>query len=374
MDTNLIALSIPAFFALIGVELAVARAQGLRVYRFADSVADLACGIGSQVVVVFFQAALLAGYAWLYARAALWQPPPVGEVALAFLGVDLCYYAWHRASHEVNVLWAVHVVHHQSEEYNLAVALRQAWFSPLTSWPFYLPLAVLGVRPLVFATIQALSTLYQFWIHTRCIGKLGPLEWLFNTPSHHRVHHGRNPKYLDRNHGATLIVWDRLFGTFQEEEEAPVYGTVKPYESWNALWANFAYAAELAAQARGLARPLDRLRVWLATPGWRPGADAQAIRAEAGPLAELDRPVRFDPAYSRARFWWAFANLTLAVIATSAYLFVPLATAPRALAAGLILWTLATVGGLLEGRAWAVPLEVARLALLALALGWRAAS
>ena len=364
-NTNLIALAIPFFFALIALELAVARAQGRSVYRFNDSVADLSCGIGQQVVTAFVNATLLAIYAWLHQHAAPWQPGPALEVALAFIGVDFFYYWWHRASHEVNAMWAVHVVHHQSEEYNLAVALRQAWFSQFTSFPFYLPLALLGVRPLPFATALSLSTLYQFWIHTRCIGKMGAFEWLFNTPSHHRVHHGRNPRYLDRNHGATLIVWDRLFGTFQEEEEQPIYGTVKPYTSWNPLWANFDYFAELAAQARALVRPADRLRVWLGFPGWRPGVDQARIIEEAGPLAELERPVRFDPPYSRGRYVYVLANLTLAVLVTTAYLFVDLPTGQRVAAAALILWSLGTLGGILEGRGWAAPLEAARLAVVA---------
>lgn len=372
MDTNLIALAIPFFFLLIAIELVVARAQGLTVYRFNDAVADLSCGIGQQVVTAFFSAALLAAYAWVYQRFALWHPPVWLEWTLAFVGVDLLYYWWHRASHEVNFLWAVHVVHHQSEEYNLAVALRQAWFSTITSWPFYAPLAVLGVGAVPFAVSLSLSTLYQFWIHTRCIGKLGVLEQVLNTPSHHRVHHGRNPRYLDRNHAAVLIVWDRMFGTFQEEDETPIYGTVKPYTSWNALWANFDYFAELARTALTFERPDDRLKLWISEPGWRPGVTHAQIHAEAGALAELNRPVRWDTPLSTGLFWYVFVQITLVVCAATAYLFVELALAPKAIACLLILWTLGALGLLLEGRAAGAPIEAARVLSLCLGAIWLA--
>ena len=149
---------------------------------------------------------------------------------MLFLGVDCAYYWFHRIAHEYNAPWAGHVVHHSSEDYNLAVALRQGTFQGLFSWVFYLPLALLGFPPAWFAAMTSFDLLYQFWIHTRAIGKLGPLEWVLNTPSHHRVHHARNPKYLDKNYAGTLIIWDRMFGTFQAEEEEPVYGLTKPLE------------------------------------------------------------------------------------------------------------------------------------------------
>src|SRR5690606_31238042 len=152
---------------------------------------------------------------------------------------DFAYYWWHRASHRISFLWAAHVVHHQSEDYNLAVALRQAWFTSLSSWVLNLPLAFLGVPPLVYGVCAALNTLYQFWIHTRLVGKLGPLEWVLNTPSHHRVHHGIDAPYLDTNYGGVFIVFDRLFGTFVEETHEPRYGTLDPIRSFDPVWANF---------------------------------------------------------------------------------------------------------------------------------------
>ncbi len=158
---------------------------------------------------------------------------------MAFVVYDFCYYWLHRLGHERNILWAAHSVHHQSEEYNLSTALRQTSTGFLLSWIFYLPLAVLGVPLAVFITVAALNLLYQFWVHTRHIPKLGWYEGFFVTPSNHRAHHAQNPLYMDRNYGGVFILWDRLFGTFQQEDDAepPVFGVTRPLASWNPLWA-----------------------------------------------------------------------------------------------------------------------------------------
>jgi sterol desaturase/sphingolipid hydroxylase (fatty acid hydroxylase superfamily) len=239
MRARYIALAVPFFFLLIAVELVVARVKQRKVYRLGDAIGDLGCGMAQQTALLFMATAVIAAYTWIYDhhRLITWSNAAVPWV-IAFVGVDFFYYWWHRLSHEINVLWAAHVVHHQSEDYNLAVALRQAVLTSWTSVPFYVWLAFLGVSPLVFASMNAISTLYQFWIHTELAGKLGPFEEIFNTPSHHRVHHAINPRYLDKNYGAILIVWDRLFGTFIREDEACVYGIVKPLSSYNPLTAS----------------------------------------------------------------------------------------------------------------------------------------
>lgn len=224
-----IALSIPLFFLLMGIELAWSAWSGRKVYRFNDFVANLGCGIGSQVVGAFTKTMVFAVYLWVYDHGRLFTlENSVLTWIATFLLIDLLYYWFHRLSHEINFLWAAHIVHHQSEEYNLSVALRQSWWQGLFSFWFYIPVAVLGVHPVTILTVGAFVTLYQFWIHTKALGKLGPVEWLFNTPSHHRVHHGSDPKYIDRNHAGTLIIWDRLFGTYQVEEEEPLYGITTP--------------------------------------------------------------------------------------------------------------------------------------------------
>ena len=192
--TNFIALAIPFFLLFIGVELLVARAKKRQVYRLADALADMGCGISQQVTVLFYAGFLLAAYGLAYDHARLFTLPVWAGWVLAFIGVDFFYYWWHRLSHEVNILWAAHVVHHQSEDYNLAVALRQSVTTTATSFVFYLPLAFLGVPPLPFAVATSLSTLYQFWIHTELVPPLPRLERVLNTPSLHRVHHAINPQ------------------------------------------------------------------------------------------------------------------------------------------------------------------------------------
>jgi len=355
---RLIALSVPFFFLLIGIELLVARARRRRVYRLADAVGDLGCGMAQQLVLVFAGAALLAVYGWIFDhhRLLTLDAATPAPWLLAFVAVDFLYYWWHRASHRVNVLWAAHVVHHQSEDFNLAVALRQAIATSFTSLPFYLPMALLGVPPVVYATTVALSTLYQFWIHTELVGKLGPLEWLLNTPSHHRVHHAVNAEYLDRNYAAVLIVWDRLFGTFAEEEAAPVYGTVKRFESFNAAWAQLAYLGELWHKAAGFPRWRDRLRLLLMPPPWLPRGVAP------GPEVEIRGRPKHDPPLPAPLRGYVLVQFVPAVVATALALWYR-AEAPRpvlAAVAVLVLWTLASLGGLLDRRHWAWPAEVGR--------------
>ena len=289
-----------------------------------------------------------------------------GAWIACFVAQDFLYYWFHRWSHEVSAGWAAHVVHHQSEEYNLTVALRQGAFQPAFSWVFYLPLAVLGFPPAMFLAVSSFNTLYQFWIHTRLIGRLGPLEWVLNTPSHHRVHHARNPRYIDRNHGGTLIVWDRLFGTFGEERDEPVYGITKPLASWNPLWANLHYWVEMGDVARRARRPLDKVRVLWKRPGWRP-AD---LGGYVGPT-DVDRAtyVPYEVPVARGLQLYALAQFVLVNLGTVAFLYQSQRLGPTARAAGAlaIAWSLASLGGLLDRRPWAPALEAGRLGVAALA-------
>ncbi|HEX6739485.1 MAG TPA: sterol desaturase family protein [Vicinamibacteria bacterium] len=370
MPERYIVLAIPAFFLLIGLELAATRLLGRDDYRLADSVNDLSCGVLDQLLEAFLKVLALGGYIFIYEKARLFDPPARAALvwAACFLGVDFLYYWFHRLSHEVNAFWAAHVVHHQSEEFNLSVALRQGTFQNVFSWIFYLPLALLGFPPLMFVTCAAVNTLYQFWIHTRAIGKLGPLEWVLNTPSHHRVHHACNPKYIDRNYAGTLIVWDRLFGSFVEEDEEPAYGITKPLRSWNPVWANLHYWVELGQQARRITRGGDRLRLLLARPGWRP--------MELGgfqPAPEVSRATqrRFATPLPRALAAYAFAQFVVVLLAAAVLLFAQDSVSRGALLAGAvaIVSSLVVVGGLFERKPWARTAEAARLAAAAAAAG-----
>ncbi len=369
--TNYIALSVPVFFLLIGVELLLAWRARRVVYRFSDAITDLSCGVTQQAVYLILVGALLAGYTWVFANFSLWQLDAASPWPwlIAFVGVDFIYYWWHRLSHEVNVLWAAHIVHHHSEDYNLAVALRQGTFTVVSDWPFYLPCAILGVPPIVFGSMKAFSTLYQFWIHSELIGKLGPFEWVFNTASHHRVHHAINPHYLDKNYGAILIIWDRLFGTFALEKEPPVYGVVKALKSYNPLWANLHYALYLLKTSWQAPRWGDKLRIWLKPPAWRPKG------LEQFPPAPEVRPESYrkyePPAVPGLPFYVAVHFVLVAVLLT--WLMFTSKQQPAVLvwsSIGLILLSALVWGGLFERKRWAVPVEVVRLLAAAGLCAW----
>jgi len=179
---------------------------------------------------------------------------------------DFVYYVFHRVSHESRLFWNFHVVHHSSEQYNLSVAVRQSWFSGFLHWIFYAPIMLLGFAPWMFALMHGLNLIYQFWIHTKAVKKLGPLEYVLNTPSHHRVHHGVNDIYLDRNYAGVLIIWDRLFGSFIEETEAPRYGIIKPLNSYNPLWINLHSWSEMWHALRTQTTVRGMLRCVLGSP------------------------------------------------------------------------------------------------------------
>ena len=364
---NLIAMAIPGFFILIGVELLVARYRGAAVYRFSDSIADLSCGVVQQVAGVFRKGLAFGLYLALYNLRIGDVPYTWWGWTLAFLGVDLAYYWFHRLSHEINFMWAAHVVHHQSEEYNLTVALRQSAFQGFFSFWFYLPLAVLGVPPVMFATMSAINTLYQFWIHTRLIDRMGWLEHILNTPSHHRVHHGQNPKYIDKNHAGTLIIWDKLFGTFQVEEEEPVYGVTEPVSSWNVLWANVHVWVDSWHRFRAANTLSDKLKVWFGKPGFIPPTLPQKTDWVQFP--------KYDPAARPTIVFYVLGQFVAVVVATVIFLFAGSKLPPLSVwAMGLaIIFTTASLGALLDGRRWAFGAEVVRsLALMVigvLALG-----
>lgn len=369
---NPIAIAIPVFFLAIGVEVWVARRRNLRAHRLADALSNLGCGVGNQVMAIAYGALLLALYATVYEHAALvrFAEGSPWPWVIAFVGVDFLYYWWHRFSHEVNFLWAAHVVHHQSEDYNLAVALRQAYFTSITIQPFYLVLAIAGVPPLAYAISAAFSLLYQFWIHTEVIDRLPrSFEWLFNTPSHHRVHHAINRQYLDRNYGATLIVWDRLFGTFEPEREPCVYGITKPLRSFNPVWANFAYWGELFRVARAAPNLPRALRVFVARPGWNPASNQVELPAQV----ERGSYVKFDvEAPTRGMIVWLATQFTLVALAVVALLvFAQRMPLPVVLAAGaLIVTATMTWSGLIERRPWARPLEAVRVVGSIAVLAW----
>jgi sterol desaturase/sphingolipid hydroxylase (fatty acid hydroxylase superfamily) len=368
---DLILLAVPFFFVLIAVELMADRVRGQRNFTLADSINSLSTGALSTSTGLLTKGVGLLTYALAWEHLALLRLPSnaLWVWLLAFVLYDLCYYWLHRLGHERNILWAAHSVHHQSEEYNLTTALRQTSSGFIFSWLFYVPLALIGVPPVVFITVASLNLLYQFWVHTRHIPKLGWLEWVLITPSNHRVHHAQNPVYLDRNYGGVFIIWDRLFGTFKEEDPAEpvVFGVTTPLASWNPLWANLQFYAQLYSDARRTRSWKDKLRIWFMPTGWRP-ADVAAAYPQAKQNLALFR--KFEIALGRA--WQVYVAAQFAVyIALGSYL---MDVAERVPSAALVLgWSLMAfglfvLGAALENRPWAVRLELARLLTLVPAL------
>lgn len=233
-------IAIPVFAILIALESFLSRRKGSSEFSEPkDTWNNIFIGLMSVLFGALFGIGTGLLYGWAYSLAPFRFPADAWwSWAILFFVDDFAYYWFHRISHESRFFWNFHVVHHSSRHYNLSVAVRQSWFSGLTHWIFYIPLMFIGFAPWMFLTMHGMNLIYQFWIHTRLVGKIGFLERVLNTPSHHRVHHGINDEYLDRNYGGVLIIWDRLFGTFIEEKEEPRYGILNQLEGHNPVWAN----------------------------------------------------------------------------------------------------------------------------------------
>ena len=352
LDNNaLVAAATPVFFALIGLEWWLARRRQRPAYQLADSLTSMACGIWTVTLEVFTKSAMLLAYGWLFAHAAPWPSAPDAAWTWiwSFFALDFVYYWAHRWSHEINLLWAGHSPHHQSEQFNLSTALRQGAFQDLTHAPLFMLLALLGCPPGVFIVQLTLSKFYQFWIHTELVDKVAPLEGILNTPSAHRVHHAVNERYLDRNYGGTLMLWDRLFGTWCAEHEACVYGVRKGAPGWNAVWAQFTWLAVMWHDARRAARWRDKLTLWWRRTGWRP-ADVAA----ADPQPPFVLPPRWQPAVTRGARWTAAALACFAAaVGTSNYLVghaATLAWLPKLALAGAVTALLLAMAACLQPR------------------------
>ncbi|MBF6040527.1 MULTISPECIES: sterol desaturase family protein [Pseudomonas] len=356
--------AVPFFIVLIAVELLADRWRGVSHYRVADAINSMSTGVLSTTTGLLTKGVGLLTYGFALEHVALFElsADSVWVWVLAFFLYDFCYYWLHRMGHERNILWAAHSVHHQSEEYNLSTALRQTSTGFLLGWIFYLPMAVLGVPLLVFVSVAALNLLYQFWVHTRHIPKLGWFEWFFVSPSNHRAHHAQNALYMDRNYGGVFIIWDRLFGSFQEEDdnEPVIFGVTTPLASWNPLWANVQFYVQLWNDARRAERTWDKLRIWFMRTGWRP-ADVAARYPMNKPDLNLFR--KFEvPLDGRQQLYVALQFCTY--IALGSYLMNlerSLPTAALVLGWSAVALGLFTLGVALENRPWALKLELLRL-------------
>jgi sterol desaturase/sphingolipid hydroxylase (fatty acid hydroxylase superfamily) len=355
MHPNLISLAVPVFFAAIVAEAAADRVRQKRAYRLGCAISDLNVGIASQIAELFLKGIGLFVYAAVYEHRLVTLPEgSIWPWVVGLVGIDFVYYWWHRASHVVNVLWAVHAVHHQSEDMNFAVALRQPAFEALTIIPFHLPLALLGVEPWIYVSCYAIDLIYQFWVHTELTRRHPSLEWILNTPSAHRVHHGINAQYLDKNYGGILLVWDRLFGTYEPEVEAPVYGVTHALSSYNPIWANFSPFVDIARKMKGAPRGA-KLGVWFAHPG-----------RSAGPAASVRRETwnKYDPRPSARVNGYVLAHFALLALAAGAFLSFAetLALASVAVPGAIVLASVLALAAWTERRPWALAVDLLRQA------------
>jgi len=282
--------AVPAFLALLALEaFLVSRAPRdgapVRGYEPRDTAASLSMGVGNVAIAGAVKALIFGLYLLLYELRLFDWEQGVAFWLLLIVTEDFCYYCFHRASHEVRFLWAAHENHHSSRFYNLSTALRQSWTTPFTGFLFWAPLPLLGFHPAVVLVAQSISLIYQFWIHTELLGPMTLFGAVFNTPSHHRVHHGRNIRYLDRNHGGILIVWDRLFGTFEPEREPVDYGLTKNIDSYNPFRIAFHAWADLFRDMRGAASWRVAAAYFLRPPGWSPDGSSFTSAQLRGGLA-----------------------------------------------------------------------------------------
>lgn len=371
---DLLALAVPFFLLALLLELIVDRVRGTGYYRTNDAINSLSAGTLSttfgyftRFAQVFIWGYVLQNFALFHMDSAWFDFSQRGLAlwAVALIGWDFCYYWAHRYGHEISILWAAHAVHHQSEDYNLSTALRQTSSSFLFNWIFFLPLFLIGFPIEVLATVNALDLIYQFWVHTQHVGKLGWFDRVFVTPSNHRVHHAQNERYIDRNYGGIFILWDRMFGSFQEELDSDpvVFGVRKPLANWNPFWANIQVYAYLWFDAVRTKRWRDKTGIWFRRTGWRP-ADVEALYPKRSTdLAEFHK---FDPDISTAMRRYALGQFLVTILGVLAIakLYAEQG-ASTVLVPCLLLWaTLYTLGLFTEGRSYAVRFELIRLLMI----------
>ncbi|MEM0999759.1 MAG: sterol desaturase family protein [Bacteroidota bacterium] len=305
--------AIPGFILLIAIEWLAGLAMGTQTIRSMDTIASLSSGLTNIIKDVLGLTVIVVGYSWLVSKVALFEIEATWiAFGLAFVGKDFAGYWQHRLSHRINIFWNEHIIHHSSEEFNLACALRQSISTIVSAWAIlYLPLALIGVPAKVIAIAAPIHLFAQFWYHTRLIGRMGFLEAIIVTPSHHRVHHAMNPEYLDRNFAQIFIIWDKLFGTFQKElpEVPPVYGIKRPARTWNPFLIGFQHLWLLVKDAWRTRSWWDKLRIWFMPTGWRP-ADV-AAKYPVSTLNDVTTLEKYNPKASLPLLLWAWSHLIL---------------------------------------------------------------
>ena len=320
--SNLIAYVVPVFVLMILCEFIYGYLKKKNNYRLNDTVTSIGLGLMSRYPALLGLGVQGLVYAFIskqFNLGLLASYDPYVWV-IAFILYDLSYYWLHRSHHQIKVLWASHVVHHHGEEYNLSTALRQTGTDFLFKWIFYTPMLLLGIPVEIFVTVAALNLIYQFWVHTEHIKRLGILDYILVTPSNHRIHHAQNKEYIDANYGGVFILWDRMFGTFIDEREdlKPIYGTSKPLNSWNPLWANLEVWSEMIKDSWRTKRWRDKIALWFSTPKWRPADVSEKYPIKKNDLTQFKK---FDTKTSLFSKIFGFMHLVFVSIYTQGVLF-----------------------------------------------------
>lgn len=360
MNLSPVIIAIPFYFILMGMEILALRFLKQGSYRINDTLTNINLGVLSQVTGIFLKILSIGVYTFIFEFFSVWEiENSVWTFCLLFILYDFCYYWAHRLSHEINLFWGGHVVHHSSEEYNLSVALRQSSTQTIWTFIFYLPLAVIGFDPVMLVLVSGINLLYQFWIHTETIGKMGWLENILNTPSHHRVHHGRNPKYIDKNHGGTFIIFDKWFGTFAVEEETPVYGITTPVNSWNPVRINLSHYAFMIKELKQLPAFRDRLRYIFFKPGWLP--DSMGGYRKPGEI--IGNEVKFNIEYPKKMNKYILFQYIFLLAFTAFFLFntSKISLVEIVIGTSLIIWGTISFSGIFEMYRMAFLWEIIRL-------------
>lgn len=341
----------PFFLFFVVMEQILLTRMGKRKMRWNDGLVSMSSGLLMRTSMLLVRHLEILAYIWTYDNLHIVSLPwnSAWTWWFCFFGVDLGYYWFHRLAHEVNFMWAAHQVHHSSEDYNLSTALRQSAFQQWTSWMFYLPMA-LFIPPSVFLVHIQFNLLYQFWIHTEVIRSLGPLEFILNTPSHHRVHHGRNRYCIDKNYAGTLIIWDRIFGTFEAEDEEVVYGLTHPLESFNPIWVQMFHYINILKGSLEATNLGHKLSVILKGPGWYPGTQRLG---DPNDIPDVKAPVKvYNPKIPAWQTYLMVVQFLFAVICNQEVYKRHLTMSQTTVAAfmGYIILSLTAIGSILDKR------------------------
>lgn len=314
---NVVQYAIPVFLLLIALEAWIGARMGVVTNRAFDTISSLSSGLTNVMKDVLGLVVVIVSYDWLVQHLALWDPGKAWYVfVIAFVAKDFAGYWTHRLEHEINLFWNRHIIHHSSEEFNLSCALRQSISVFFSIFIFlYIPMAILGVSAEVVAIVAPLHLFAQFWYHTRLIGKMGWLEHVIVTPSHHRVHHAINDKYLDKNYSQIFIWWDKWFGTFQEEldDEPPVYGVKRQVATWNPIKINFQHLWLLVKDAVMTRSWWDKLTIWFKPTGYRPGD--REVQDPIAYVKEVHKQVKYRTDAAPLVQMWAWIMLVLHLMA-----------------------------------------------------------